>query len=55
MWEFLKGKKTYLVAFAGVIVAGLHGMGYIDTNVFELLMGILGSFGLASVRHGMNV
>lgn len=50
----LKGKKTYLVAAAMVIVAGLHALGYIDEATFRALQGILLGGGLAALRAGVN-
>lgn len=50
--QFLSGKKTYLVAFLGVIYAGLVSQGYVHENqqVWELL----GALGLASIRSAVK-
>ena len=50
--EFLKGKKTYIIAIAIVVLGFLQGM-----EVFivpEWAWGILGALGLASLRAGVN-
>lgn len=48
--EWLKGRKTYLVAAAMVVVSGLHGMKYIDDTTFNMLMGLLGGAGFATLK-----
>jgi hypothetical protein len=35
--DWLSGKKTYLIAAAMVILAGLHAEGYISDSLFETL------------------
>ena len=50
--EFLKGKKTFIVAIAVVVFGILQGF-----DVFtlpEVVWPILGGLGLASVRDGIN-
>ena len=46
----LEGKKTYLVAFLGIILAGLKAQGYIDAQLYDVLLGLLGFLGLAALR-----
>lgn len=53
-FELINGKKTYLVAILFVIIAGLKAEGYISVDQYELVIGILGALGLASLRHGMS-
>lgn len=50
--KFLKGKKTFLIAIAVVVLGCLQGF-----DVFtlpEYIWPILGGLGLASVRDGIN-
>ena len=51
MEEILKGKKTYLVAIIGGLMAGLEWYGI---HVPEFVYTMLGSMGLFSLRHGMK-
>lgn len=49
----LEGKKTYITA-AILALAGLaRGMGWLDMQQYELLLGLLGSLGLAALRAGV--
>lgn len=54
VWEFMKGKKTYFVAFLGIVVSGLFSQGYIDEPMYTSILAVLGALGLATVRHGMK-
>lgn len=47
LWSFLKGKKTYIVTVAMLIVAFLRGP-EVDTNL------ILEALGLAGLRNGIK-
>lgn len=50
MLDWLKGKKTYIVA-AGIFAAyGLSGLGFI---VPEWVYGMLGALGLGAIRAGV--
>ena len=51
--EFLKGKKTYLVMAAGVIVNGMFAMGIIPMDYLEISNTVLGFLGLGSIRAGI--
>ena len=51
MEEILKGKKTYLVAIIGGVMAGLEWYGIV---VPEFAYAILGSMGLITLRHGIK-
>jgi hypothetical protein len=53
-WEFLKGKKTFILSFLGVIVTGLFSQGYIDETLFTSFMTILGSLGFATIRSAIK-
>jgi hypothetical protein len=54
MWNWLKGKKSNIiaVAIAGVTVAGAAG--YIDDETRNILLGLLGGGGLAALRAGVE-
>lgn len=54
MRDFLKGKKTYLVAFMMVIVNGLYYSGQIDKATHDMLMGLLGAGAVATVSAKIN-
>lgn len=54
MIDFLKGKKTYLVATIGVVVSGLYYTGHIDEVTYKFLMGLLGSGAAATVAAKIN-
>lgn len=52
IWTFLKGKKTYIIAFAGAIYGvGIQQELWHDNILFDTF---LGSGALASIRHGMD-
>ncbi|MEQ8504573.1 MAG: hypothetical protein RIB80_04555 [Rhodospirillales bacterium] len=52
--EFLKGKKTYLVAVAAGIVTVVQALGYIDAEMAATIYGLLGAGGLATLRAGVS-
>lgn len=54
MWEFLKGKKTYIAAFVAIVWSGLYAQSYIDQHLYEVGMGILVAVGGAGIRHGIS-
>jgi hypothetical protein len=49
----LQGRKSYITAVlvGGVVVA--RYLGYLTPEVYELLLGLLGASGLATLRAGM--
>ena len=51
--DILAGQKTYIVAIAAAVITILHNMGRIDDNTFATLMALLGSAGLATLRHAV--
>lgn len=51
--EFLKGKKTYLVAVAGVITA-LIAFANGQISALQLLYTILGACGLSSIKAAIS-
>ena len=51
--EWLSGKKTYIVSGLGVVVFGLYIFGVIDKDQAEMLGGLLGFTGIATIRAGI--
>lgn len=54
MIDFLKGKKTYIIAIIMVIIAGLQARGYITADQAKTVEAILTGAGLAALRAGIN-
>lgn len=52
--DALKGKKTYLVGAAMVVLAGLKAQGYISPDVYVIVEGILMGGGLMALRAGVT-
>jgi hypothetical protein len=50
----LTGKKTYIMAAIMALGAFARGMGWMQQEQFEILMGLAGSMGLASLRAGVS-
>ncbi len=50
----LEGKKTYITAVILGLSALARGMGWLDQQQYELLLGLLGSLGLATLRAGVS-
>jgi len=50
VWVFLKGKKTYIVAFLMIILSGLKAEGYITASMYNTIVGFLGGLGLITLR-----
>lgn len=50
----LEGKKTYICAFLIGIVVVAAQLGYIDANMRDTLLGILGAGGLVAMRSAMS-
>lgn len=52
-WDFLKGKKTYIVSFASIAWLWAQvWQGSVDQNT--AIEGTLAMLGLSSVRHGLS-
>lgn len=47
-------KKTYMVAVLAAVVAGLKFSGVITEDFYQLLMGLLASGGVATVRAAIS-
>jgi hypothetical protein len=54
MLDFLKGKKTYIMAALMLAVNAAYQMGYIDKNTHDALMQLLGAGAVATVAAKMN-
>jgi len=52
--EFLKGKKTYILAICGGIVMALWYAGIIEDKARDMLLGLLGFGGMATMRAGVQ-
>ena len=51
--SILAGKKTYIIAIAMVVLAGLHAQGYMSDGNFGTLQALLTGGGLAALRAGV--
>jgi hypothetical protein len=49
--EWLKGKKTYVIAIATFVIGGLSALGY---TVPEYVYVLLGAIGLGTLRAGVG-
>lgn len=54
MFDFLKGKKTYLQAAAGAIIFALYTLGVLDVETAATIGGFLGIGALASLRAAVK-
>jgi hypothetical protein len=54
MLTWLRGKKTYIVAAAMIVAAGLRHQQYINDDTFAILEGLLAGGGLATLRAGVS-
>ena len=52
--DALKGKKTYLIGIAMVILAGLKAQGYIGEDAYKIVEGLLLGGGLMALRAGVS-
>ena len=50
----LEGKKTYITAGVLALMTFARGVGWLDQQQYELILGLLGSLGLAALRAGMS-
>ena len=50
----LDGYKTFLVALAIGVASAVHYLGWIDTQAYLLIIGILAPTGLATLRQGIK-
>jgi hypothetical protein len=49
----LEGKKTYLTALLLALAAFARALGWVSQEQYDLLLGFLGSMGLAALRAGV--
>ena len=52
--NLIKGKRTYLIAFFGVVINGLYAMGYISSDWLPVVNTLLGFLGLATLRMSIK-
>ena len=52
--EWLRGKKTYLLALAAGVLTALRALELIDDRTYETLLGLVGAGGLAALRAGVS-
>lgn len=52
--DFLKGKKTFLVAALGIVINGCVAMGYIDGGTVDIINKVLVFLGLGAIRDGIK-
>lgn len=50
----LNGYKTYLSALLLGLAFAANYLGYVDDELLKLLVGLLSSLGLISLRHGVE-
>ena len=48
--EFLKGKKTYIVAGAALVVIGAQLLGFVDADMANQALGALGFGAIVTLR-----
>jgi hypothetical protein len=51
--DFLDGKKTHILAFASAAILFAHGMGWIDTKTYTMLIALFGGGTVAALRVGV--
>jgi hypothetical protein len=54
MMQFIRGKRTYIVAGIMAVVSGLKIFGIIDTVAYEGIMGVLAALGFGALRAGVE-
>lgn len=50
----MSGKKTYIIAAFVALAVFAKTMGWIDQATFEILLGLFGAGGLATLRAGVK-
>lgn len=50
----LSGKKTYILAAIAGLLTVAHALGWITSEVYQTLMGLVGAGGLATLRQGVK-
>jgi hypothetical protein len=54
LFDFLEGKKTYLVALLVGVTAVLEFYGVLEMEVAQTIFGLLGATALATLRAGVT-
>ena len=52
--KFLQGKKTYILVATGLVVAGLHLVGLLDSETTNTALGFLGLGTVATLRSAIK-
>lgn len=52
--DMLEGRKTYLTALVLALATFARAMGWLEQQQYEIILGLLGSLGLAALRAGMT-
>lgn len=52
--DFLKGKKTYLIAIAAGLITTFKALGWIGEETYQTLMGFAGAGAAITLRSGMK-
>ena len=50
----LDGKKTYITAVAAALASFALAMGWLTKDQYQVILGLLGSLGLAALRSGVD-
>jgi len=50
----LEGKKTYITALAAALASFALAMGWLNQEQYQVVLGLLGSLGLAALRAGVT-
>ena len=50
----LDGKKTYITAVAAALASFALAMGWLSPEQYQVVLGLLGSLGLAALRAGVT-
>ena len=54
LYEWLRGKKTYIFTVGMIVVAGLYQQGYITDTQFKTLETLLGGGTVMALRAGIS-
>jgi hypothetical protein len=52
--NWLNGKKTYIAAILASLSTFALAMGWLTNEQYQVIIGLLGSLGLATLRSGIN-
>ena len=50
----LDGKKTYITAVVAALASFATAMGWLSKEQYQVILGLLGSLGLAALRSGIE-